>query len=230
MLIGGLHKVSLIDYPGQISALIFTQGCNFRCPYCHNPELVYPHLWRPALKEKQVFNFLDARVGKLDAVVVTGGEPLLQKDLEDFFARVKERGFLVKVDTNGSYPDVLRHLIEKKYLDYCAMDVKAPWPSYERAAGVPVEVEKIKESVEIIRSSGIEYEFRTTFVSPLLRGEEVLEIAHQLGTIKRFVLQKFKSAPAMVGDRNDFRPPTAEKLLGLKAELEKIIPCVIVRN
>lgn len=135
MQIGGLQKFSLLDYPGKISAVVFTQGCNFRCPYCHNPELVDPARYQECLPEEEIFSFLETRRGKLEAVTVTGGEPTLQKSLAPFLRRIKDMGFLVKLDTNGSRPDVLEELLRQKLIDYIAMDIKAPLEKYEAVTG-----------------------------------------------------------------------------------------------
>ena len=130
MLIGGFQKCSLIDYPGKICAIVFTLGCNFRCSYCHNPELVYPELFNKPIPEEEIFSFLPKRRGKLDAVTITGGEPTLQADLIDFILRIKKLEFLVKLDSNGSDPDVLENAISSEAPDYIAMDVKAPLEKY----------------------------------------------------------------------------------------------------
>lgn len=190
MKIGGLQKISLIDYPGQISAIVFTQGCNFRCPYCHNPELVDPAQYGPILSEEEVISFLEKRRGKLDAVTVTGGEPTLQPDLDRFLQEIKGMGYLTKIDTNGSNPDVLERLIRGRLVDYLAMDVKGPLQKYERIANVKVKTAKIRRSIELIASSGIEHEFRTTVVRSQLDKEDLIGIAKLL---KRglYVLQPY---------------------------------------
>ena len=136
MKIGGLQKVSLIDYPGMISAIIFSQGCNFRCSYCHNPGLVDPDLFQPCMKEKDVLDFLQTRRGKLDAVAITGGEPTIQNNLMPFIKQIKKMGFAVKLDTNGSKPQVIKALLSEKLLDYIAMDIKAPLEKYEKIVNV----------------------------------------------------------------------------------------------
>jgi pyruvate formate lyase activating enzyme len=150
MIIGGLQKFSLIDYPHKISAIIFTIGCNFRCPFCHNPELVNPKLYPEKIPEKDVFEFLKNRIEKLDAVVITGGEPSLHKDLYQFISKIKSMGFLVKLDTNGTNPHILKRLINDNLLDYIAMDVKSSFDRYDEVVGTKVDLEKIKESIEII--------------------------------------------------------------------------------
>ncbi|MDD5269951.1 MAG: anaerobic ribonucleoside-triphosphate reductase activating protein [Candidatus Omnitrophica bacterium] len=164
MKIGGLVKCSFIDYPGKISAVIFTQGCNFRCPYCHNPQLVYPGMFEKPIPFTHVYDFLRERRGLLDAVVFCGGEPTLQADLPEKIRAVKALGYFVKIDTNGSRPDVLAEILP--YLDYIAMDVKAPFgPAYSSVCGVSVDDYEIRRSMLLIRASGIPYEFRTVFHS-----------------------------------------------------------------
>ena len=191
MKIGGFQKFSLIDYPGKISAIIFTQGCNFRCPYCHNPELVDPKLFTSALDEDLILSFLRKRVGKLDGVVITGGEPLLQHDLIEFIKKVKEMGYLVKLDTNGSYPEKLERLLAKNLIDYIAMDVKAPLEKYHDVVRTDVCTEKIMESITMILNGNIDYEFRTTVVKDLLTEDDLICIAKLIRGAKRYVLQKF---------------------------------------
>ncbi len=191
MKIGGLQKVSLIDYPGRICAIIFTQGCNFRCPYCHNPELVDPERFGPVFSEKEVLSFLKQRIGKLDAVSITGGEPTLQHDLEGFIETVREMGYSIKIDTNGSLPDVVERLIKRNLVDFLAMDVKGPLEKYSRIVGVDVNVKDIQRSISLIKDSGIEHEFRTTVVRSLLDLNDLLAIAKLLKNAKSYVLQSF---------------------------------------
>lgn len=191
MKIGGLQKISLIDYPGLISAVVFTQGCNFRCPYCHNPELVDPARYGPTLPEKEVISFLEKRRGKLDAVTVTGGEPTLQQDLARFLQKLKRMGYLTKIDTNGSNPDVLEGLIRGNLVDFFAMDVKGPLPKYERIAGAGVNISKITKSIDLIAASGIDHEFRCTVVRSQLEREDLIAVAKLLTGAGCFVLQTF---------------------------------------
>jgi len=196
MKIGGLQKISLIDYPGRISAIVFTQGCNFRCPYCHNPELVDPAQYGPILSEEEVISFLEKRRGKLDAVTVTGGEPTLQPDLDRFFQEIKGMGYLTKIDTNGSNPDVLERLIRGHLVDYLAMDVKGPLQKYERIANVKVQTAKIQRSIELITASGIEHEFRTTVVRSQLDNEDLIATSELLNK-GLYVLQSFVPAKSL---------------------------------
>lgn len=191
MLIGALQKTTLIDYPGRISALVFTQGCNFRCPYCHNPELVESRLFTPPVPEEEVLAFLAKRRGLLDALVVTGGEPLLHADIKDFLLRVKALGFLVKVDTNGSRPAVLAEVLDGALVDYIAMDIKAPLEKYPTVTASPVDIEAIRSSIALIRQSGVPYEFRTTLARALLGPEDILAIGRLIEGAARYVLQPF---------------------------------------
>ena len=153
LLIGGLKKTSLLDYPDKISAIVFTQGCNFRCGYCHNPNLLKPNQQEDIYSVDVFFDFLKKRVGKLDGVVITGGEPTLQKDLIPFVEHIKSLGFLVKLDTNGSNPQVLEELLNNKLIDYVAMDIKAPLEKYSQVVGVDIDIEKVQKSINLLFNS-----------------------------------------------------------------------------
>lgn len=194
MKIGGIHKFSLIDFPKKIAALIFTQGCNFRCPFCHNPELVLPRRFQLPLPVAEVIDFLKFRFGKLDGVVVTGGEPLIQDGVEDFIAQIKQIGYAVKLDTNGSSPAKLNRLIKNDLLDYIAMDLKASIDNYAKVCGVPVNLDNILKSMELIRMSGIPYEFRTTMVKNLHHKTEIEQIAGLLKKEDKYIIQNFRNA------------------------------------
>lgn len=160
--IGGFQPFSLSDYPGYISCIVFTQGCNFRCKYCHNPSLVLPELFGNLIPEADVLAFLEGRKGDLDGVVITGGEPTIQAELPEFIGKVKALGFKVKLDTNGSNPRMIQELIKLGLIDYCAMDIKTSWERYPDVVGVDVDIESLKQSLLIILASGIPCEFRTT--------------------------------------------------------------------
>ena len=177
MKIGGLIKFTLIDYPGRVAAVVFTQGCNFRCRYCHNPELVYPHLLQESMPEEEVMAFLRHRQGTLEGVVVTGGEPTLQPDLLRFLGDIKSLGYFVKLDTNGSKPDVVKAAIEQKLVDYIAMDLKAPFGKYSLITGVEFEQHALQQSMDLIRQSGLPYEFRTTYDKEVLTDEDIKAIS-----------------------------------------------------
>lgn len=189
MLIGGLQKTSLIDFPKRIAAIVFTHGCNFRCPYCHNPELVTSN--HESLDDNFVFDFLKTRQGKLKGVVITGGEPCLQKDLPEFLTRVKSMGFDIKLDTNGSHFSVLEKIISEKLADYIAMDIKGPLEKYETIAGTNINLQNLEKSVKLIMSSGIDYEFRTTVTRELLNVDDFFNIGELIKGAKQYFLQKF---------------------------------------
>lgn len=229
MKIGGLQKVSLIDYPGLISAIIFTQGCNFRCPYCHNPELVDPARYGEALSERDVLAYLEARRGRLDAVTLTGGEPTLQPDLLSFIKQLREYGYLVKVDTNGSRPDVLEKLFDAGLVDYLAMDIKGPPEKYKGITQSDIHRETIRQSVELIIASGVEYEFRTTVVKTLLSAEDFSGIAKLIKPARLFVLQAFVPSKALEGRFLTEAPFARDELEQIRQGLEKDLSCVLIR-
>ena len=229
MKIGGLHKVSLIDYPGKISAIIFTQGCNFRCAYCHNPELVDPKLFEPPMPHEEIFGFLDKRRGKLDAVVITGGEPTLQPNLIPFLKRLKEMGYLVKIDTNGALPEVLENVIIHRHADYIAMDIKAPLEKYSRVTRTEVDVERIKRSIDLVMTSGIPCEFRTTVVTSLLDQSDIRKIGRLIKGTRRFVLQKFVPSKTLSADFLKESTYTDSELEAFKKDLESDIEDVVIR-
>ena len=189
MLIGGLQKTSLIDFPKRIAAIVFTHGCNFRCPYCHNPELV--SAGPEALDENYVFDFLKTRKGKLNGIVVTGGEPCLQKDLVDFLKEIKNFGFEIKLDTNGSEFNMLDKIIGENLVNYVAMDIKAPLEKYESVVGTNVNIQNIEKSINLIMTSGVEYEFRTTVTRELLTVDDFFDIGQMIRGANKYFLQKF---------------------------------------
>ena len=191
MLIGGLQKFSLIDYPEKICAIVFTQGCNFRCPYCHNPELVEPKLFSQPIPEDEIFSFLEKRKGKLEAVEITGGEPTLQPDLIEFTEKIKDMGFLVKLDSNGTNPNIVEKAIKNKLVNYLAMDIKAPLEKYRDVVKVNVDTDKIKRSIDLMMNSGIDYELRTTVVKSLLNKNDLRKIGELIQGARLYVLQKF---------------------------------------
>ena len=184
MNIGGLQKTSLLDYPDTISAIIWTVGCDFLCPFCYNKDLVLGKVG--VIPEEEVLSFLEKRKGMLEGLVISGGEPLMQKDIVQFAEKVKKLGYLIKIDTNGMYPEKLKELIDKKLVDYIAMDVKAPNSKYDELTDVKTDIKKIEKSIEIIRNSKLDYEFKTTFVPELLTKEDIVSIAKWLKGSKRF--------------------------------------------
>ncbi len=191
MIIAGLVKFSLNDYPGKTSAVIFTRGCNFRCRYCHNPELVLPEKYAEEIPLNEIFAFLESRRGKLDAVCITGGEPTGHSDLPEMIRKIKEMGFLVKLDSNGSRPEFLEKIIAAGLVDYIAMDVKAPFETYEKIMGSPVSADKLQKSVKIILDSGLPHEFRTTIVKSLTNFDDLRQIAESVRGADNYFLQRF---------------------------------------
>lgn len=195
MITGGFQRFSLSDYPDKICAIVFTQGCNFRCPYCHNPELIEFKISRPGSpREDEILSFLERRKGKLDAVTITGGEPLLQSGLEDFLSEVKARGYLTKLDTNGSFPSRLEKIIESKTVDYIAMDIKMSLDKYETVVRQRIKTEKISESISVIMDSGLDYEFRTTVVKPFFEEDDFVKIGRLIKDSRLHILQRFVSS------------------------------------
>jgi len=229
MKIGGLQKVSLIDYPGLISAIIFLQGCNFKCSYCHNPELVDSKLFQPCIKEKEVLDFLNTRKGKLDAVTITGGEPTIHDDLAPFIKQIKKMGFAVKLDTNGSQPQVIKNLLAEKLLDFIAMDIKAPLEKYKEIVKTQVNPDSIKESIRLILKSKIPHEFRTTVVESQLEENDILQIGKLIPGANHYALQKF--VPAKVLEKKFLKEKSYpdEIFQKIKKNLEHHIPSVTIR-
>lgn len=196
MQIGGITKSSLIDYPKKISAVIFLIGCNFNCPYCHNPELVISNIIEP-IDINTIYSFLKKRKGLLDGVVITGGEPTLHKKLPEFIKNIKDMGYLIKLDTNGSNPNMVDELIENKLVDYIAMDIKAPFDEYNNIITKEINIENVKKTFKLLVQNKVDYEFRTTVVSNLLNYEsfvKINEIFKKEGKIKKYCLQRFKKS------------------------------------
>ena len=192
MIIKGIQKLTLLDFPGRVACTIFTAGCNFRCPFCHNASLVLgADTPTGTIPTEELFAFLEARRGRLTGICISGGEPTLQPDLEDFIRRVRALGYAVKLDTNGYRPEVLARLISEGLVDYIAMDIKSSREGYSRLAGVPVDIDKIEQSVRIIMHSGVPYEFRTTVIGDLHTEEDFHKMADWLEGAENFYLQGF---------------------------------------
>lgn len=194
MKLAGWQGTTLIDYPGRVASTVFAVGCNFRCPFCHNPELVLPERSSglALLDPDELLARLDRRRGFLDGVVLTGGEPTLQEGLSAFVGRLKRSGYRVKLDTNGSRPQVVRSLLREGLLDFVAVDVKAPPERYAEFTGRPSQPSDVATSVEIVKASGVEYELRTT-VAPGLTADDIRAIARWVGPAARYVLQAFRA-------------------------------------
>lgn len=218
MEIGGFQKFTLIDYPERIAATIFVSGCNFACPFCHNPELVVPEKIkeRPKISLEEVLDFLEERKELLEGVVVCGGEPTIYKDLPNLAKKIKEMGYLVKIDTNGYTPGILRELIDKKLVDYIAMDVKGPKKRYSKVVNKEIDVKKIEESINLFKEEKVDYEFRTTVVPNILEKKDIIEIAKWLSPAKRYFIQQFKAGETIDPIFKEAKPYSLEYLQGIK--------------
>ncbi|MFW6121113.1 MAG: anaerobic ribonucleoside-triphosphate reductase activating protein [Petrotogales bacterium] len=220
MKIGGLQKTSLLDYPDAISVIIWTIGCNFRCPFCYNKDLVLGKA--KEIPEEEIFSFLKKRKGLLEGLVISGGEPFLQEDIVDFMEKIKKLGYLIKIDTNGTFPEKLKEVMDKKLVDYLSMDVKAPKNKYNKLAGIKTNLSKIERSIELIKSNAPDYEFKTTFVPNLLVEEDIIKIAKWLKGAKRFYLQKFKNDVPLISSKLDKVEPFSKEYIN--KILEEIKP------
>ena len=201
MKIHGLQKLTLLDYPGRVACTIFTAGCNFRCPFCHNAGLVTHIEEKQKIAKEEVLSFLKQRIGILDGVCVTGGEPLLQPDIQNFLCKIKEMGYDIKLDTNGSFPELLRELVEEKLVDYVAMDIKNTCQKYGETIGVPnYNTELIERSVEYLKEEHIPYEFRTTVVREFHQKNDFTEMAKWLLGDERYYLQSFVDLGDLIQD------------------------------
>lgn len=199
MLIQGIQKLTLLDYPGQVACTLFTAGCNFRCPFCHNASLVTHVDLANTIPEAEVFAFLKKRQGVLDGVCITGGEPLLQQDIESFIGKVKELGYLVKLDTNGSNVTLLKRLVEEKLVDYVAMDIKNAPNKYGMTIGIEgYHLENILQSVDFLLSGAVPYEFRTTVVREFHKREDFAAIGRWIKGAEKYYLQGFKDSGDLI--------------------------------
>jgi pyruvate formate lyase activating enzyme len=200
MRICGLQKLSMVDYPDRLAATVFTGGCDLRCPFCHNAPLVTRAAETPTLSEEEVLSFLKSRRGLLDGVVLSGGEPLLQPGAADFLARVRELGFAVKLDTNGCHPEALAEILERGLADYVAMDIKNCREKYPQTVGVPgFDLAPVEVSIRLLRTSGVDFEFRTTVVRELHTPADITAIGQWLAGSPRYFLQKFVDSGDLVG-------------------------------
>ncbi len=192
MVIQGLQKLTLLDYPEKVACTVFTAGCNFRCPFCHNASLVIETYRNKEIPSDEFFDFLDKRTGILDGVCVTGGEPLIQRELEEFLGRIKEMGFSVKLDTNGSFPDKLKRIVEAGLVDYVAMDIKNSQENYGKTVGIEnYDISNVNRSVQYLLRGNIPYEFRTTVVREFHQRSDFEAIGRWIGGAKRYYLQQF---------------------------------------
>lgn len=229
MKIGGLQKTSLLDYPEEVSAIIWTVGCNFSCPFCYNKDLVKGTI--AEISEDEVLSFLDKRKNMLDGLVISGGEPFLQEDITSFCEKVKKLGYLIKIDTNGMFPEKLKELIDKKLVDYIAMDIKAPKKKYAELAGTKIDIENIQKSIDIIMQSDVDYEFKTTYVPGLLVKEDIVEIGKWLDGSEKYFLQQFKNnTPTLSSDLEKVKSYSKEELIDVLEEIKPFFKYCDIRG
>jgi len=231
MTLGGLQKLTLIDYPGKIAATVFTMGCNFSCPFCHNPELVDPQKIKdqPRIDQDDFFAFLKDRRELLEGVCITGGEPTLYPGLYEFIKKIKELGFLVKLDSNGTNPNLVAQLLTEGLVDYIAMDIKAPLERYKQIVGFDVPLLDIQRSVELTRSAP-DYEFRTTVVPSLHTQKDILSIGQWLQGAKKYFLQQFRAHKTLDNSFGQEKAFEWEDILELKKQLEGFFERVEIRE
>ena len=221
MLILGLTKTTLLDYPGKVAATVFTGGCNFRCPFCHNGQLVLNAAKEPQISEDEVFEHLNKRRNILEGICVTGGEPTIQADLVEFIAKIKDMGYSIKLDTNGSNPAKMRELIDKQLIDYVAMDVKNSKEKYFMTSKCSeLMLEKVEESIQMLLSGCISYEFRTTVVNPLHTKEDLEEIARWIDGASAWYIQSYKESDHII--EKGMSSYSKEELLEMTRDISNI--------
>lgn len=229
MLINGFQKLTVLDFPGKVACIIFTPGCNFRCPFCHNASLVTHIDSNTYLDAEEVLSYLQKRQGLLDGVVITGGEPLLQKGIEEFIGKIKELGYAVKLDTNGSFPDKLISLAEKGLVDYVAMDIKNSKKKYAVTTGLEnINLSDVEKSVEFLLQNKVDYEFRTTIVDGLHTLDDIQDIVVWIKGAHKYFLQNFVDSGDLIG--SDLRPVSVDLLKEMRKKAREFIPSVEIRG
>lgn len=229
MKICGFQKMTMLDYPGKVACTVFTGGCNFRCPFCHNAMLVTDIDESAVYSEDEILSYLNKRKGIIDGVCITGGEPLLQKDIGDFLTKVKATGMPVKLDTNGSYPDKLKELVSQGLVDYVAMDIKNSKEKYPLTVGLPgYDIDKIEESVEFLMSDAVDYEFRTTVVREFHTAEDIVEITKWIAGAKRYFLQGFVDSGNLIGSGMSALRP--QEMVEICTKAQDLVPNTVLRG
>lgn len=227
MIISGFEKLTLLDFPGKVACIIFTQGCNFKCSYCQNSDLLNCSR-KGLISEEEIFKYLEKRKKILDGVVVSGGEPTIQRDLLRFIKKIKELGFLVKLDTNGSNPSILRKLIEEKLIDYVAMDIKSIFNKYIDVIKINTNLDKIKESIDLLKNSNVDHEFRTTIIKNFHSIDDILKICEYLGKDEKMYLQNFEDSDGVID--KSLISFTSEELVNIQNKINKKFSNVKVRG
>ena len=236
MRISGLQKLTLLDFPGYVAAIVFLGGCNFRCPFCQNSPLVLSPEAQPAISEEEFAAFLRKRSGVLDGICVSGGEPTLYRELPEFLASIKEAGYRVKLDTNGTNPEMLEALLQEGLVDYVAMDVKAGRANYARVCEpvaslpAPLLLEKVSRSVHLLMQSSIDYEFRTTVVKGLHCAADFEDIGSWLSGCRHYYLQSFRDCPEVLQANHSFSAFSGQELQEFLQLVKKKIPQAALRG
>lgn len=232
MMFSGIQRFTVLDYPGKTACIVFTPGCNFRCGYCHNPEFVLPEQLKELepdfIDEAAVLHFLEGRRGLLDGVVITGGEPTLHRSLSDFIRRVKALGFLVKLDTNGSLPEVLEPMLREGLVDYVAMDVKTSIERYPELTSSCVRPEAVKKSMALIRELAPDYEFRTTLIRECHDEETMKSIQALVRGAKRYRLQTYRPSVTLDPVFNQYRPFTSQEMRNMGEVFQSYVQSVFI--
>lgn len=228
MIIKGFQKTTLLDFPEKLACTVFTGGCNFRCPFCHNASLVLHSREMDGISEDEFFSYLSKRKKMLDGVCITGGEPLLCHDIEEFILKIKNEGLLVKLDTNGTFPEKLERLLDAHLIDYVAMDVKNSKEKYALTAGTEEFPTEIERSIEIIISKAEDYEFRTTVVKELHTPQDIVKIAEWIKNAKKYFLQAYVDSGDTI--KSGFSAYSAEEMLKILENTRKILPITSLRG
>ena len=229
MRIDGLQKMTLLDFPGKVACTVFTGGCNFRCPFCHNALLVTKLPEKPDYSEDEILSFLEKRTGLLDGVAITGGEPLLNPDIADFIRKIRSMGYAVKLDTNGSFPERLKAIAGEGLVDYVAMDIKNRKEKYAETIGLKnLDLSKIEESVEFLKSGAVDYEFRTTVVEQFHTVEDIRAAAEWIGGAKRYFLQNFVDSGELICE--EVSGVDKETMLKMKSAAADFVPETEIRG
>ena len=230
MKLSGLQKLTLLDYPGRVACTVFTAGCNFRCPFCHNAGLVLPERECDELDEEYILSFLKKRIGVLDGVAITGGEPLIHADIAPFLEKIKAMGYMIKLDHNGTQPDRLIHLVENGLVDRVAMDIKNSPALYAATAGLKkVDMEAINRSKEYLLSGKVEYEFRTTVVKGIHTKQSLIEAAKWIAGAKEYYLQQFKDSGDIL-DMNGIGAYSDDEMRELLEAVREYLPAAQLRG
>lgn len=230
MKLGGFQKLTLLDFPEKMACTVFTEGCNLRCPFCHNASLVVNPGEYGETKEEEVFELLNKRKGVLDGVAITGGEPLLHKDIDAFIDKIKALGYAVKLDTNGTFPDRLKYLIDTGRVDYVAVDIKNSPERYAETAGVKnFDVTPVLETVELLKSGKVGYEFRTTVVKPLFTAADFESIGKLIAGAEKYYLQKFKDSGELIAGEN-LSAYSDEEMTEFLGIVKKYVPAAEIRG